>query len=107
MEWMPAMFASEFSPGATLRAAVPPPGLLLGWFPTIFQAVRVPAAKPKIRIAEASAGEKRIWRNHSAGSTIHLRQRACSVVSSASLKRMRDDARKFGETSSCGRDDIS
>src|SRR3954468_14199819 len=103
---MPAMFASVFSRGERSCAIVPPPGPF-ELEPKTFHAVRVPAAKPKIRMAEAKAGEKRIWRSHSVGSMIHLRHCDCSVLSRASLKRIREAARKFGETSSCGRDDIS
>ena len=78
------------------------PPLAAGWPKTLY-AVPSPPAKPTIRIAEASAGEKRTWRSQFAGSKASRRQKPpCSAVSRASCSRMRDAASRFG-VGSCAR----
>src|SRR5258708_34495501 len=90
---MPVMEASEFGAAGVEIAAVPDAGR-----PTNLYVVPTPPAKPTIRIAEASAGEKRTCRSQLAGShASRCQKRLCSAVSSASSSPIRAAATKLGD----------
>jgi hypothetical protein len=96
MEVMPPMEASCGGKGLMSRGVWP---LLM-----VLYMAPIPPAKPTRKRTEASAGEKRTWRNHAVGSNASrwYHARCCSAVSSDSCSRMRAAARKLADGSSTG-----